>query len=274
MGQCSLCHRHPVPRRFGSHCACLCGRGHLPAPRRIAGNPPTVDLPELQGHQAGVLFCPPIPHPHVLEQGLPQAARGDASLSLADQTSPAKGSHGSKSRTSGLGWGSSPWGSGTLLRGRKEAGKHALQPGWGLRFKCTRGSYQGRVPAPTPESRMPSDRDSLHPTRPVPGAGDALTRPSRVSSSTMATHSGGLGGCWWGGLNSTPNSTSPWRCDPGLLKVCESLRPLHQPAPSQGYIQRHGMNGTPRTPGPGHHGEGCVPRSNVAPCASLITSSG
>lgn len=219
-------------------------------------------------------LLPPIPHPHVLEQGLPQAARGDASLSLADQTSPAKGSHGSKSRTSGLGWGSSPWGSGTLLRGRKEAGKHALQPGWGLRFKCTRGSYQGGVPAPTPESRMPSDRDSLHPTRPVPGAGDALTRPSRVSSSTMATHSGGLGGCWWGGLNSTPNSTSPWRCDPGLLKVCESLRPLHQPAPSQGYIQRHGMNGTPRTPGPGHHGEGCVPRSNVAPCASLITSSG
>lgn len=110
----------------------------------------------------------------VLGCGLPQATRGDASLSHQTHAFPASGSHGRG--LTGLSWETQsphtprkprqPWGSGAPDRGRRKLWTSAQFRG--VLFKCTGGPIRGWYPRPQTRGRMPGCKDRPHALRPAP----------------------------------------------------------------------------------------------------------
>lgn len=175
--------------------------------------------------------------------GLPQAARGDASLSHHRRVrswptaavAARAGSQASAGRTrvppSPIpGKPQQPWGSGASYRGWRKLWTSA-QFG-GVLFECTGGPIRDWYPHPQTRGRMPGCKDRPHPPTPTPSVGDAPILPTSCKQHHHGhAHPRGRGllvGSW----RSTPHPTVPWQAAWGSLTFV-SLSPLlaSQPHP-------------------------------------------
>lgn len=152
----------------------------------------------------------------------------------------ANGSHGSRSRLTGLSWENQspplpgkpqqPWRSGASYRGWRKLWTSA-QFGGEL-FKCRGGPVRDWYPRPQTRGRMPGCRDRPRPPTPTPSVGDAPILPTSCKQHHHGhAHPRGRG-LLVGSRSSTPHPTVPWQAAWGSLTFV-SLSPLlaSQPHP-------------------------------------------